>query len=53
MGLAAKPTFTTPAGRPAPASTGPSALAAAAEEVSADAGAEWGDDSDLDDLLDD
>lgn len=56
MGLAAKPTFTSPAGRitrtpaTAPASSG---LAEAAAEVNEDPGADWGDDSDLDDLLDD
>lgn len=55
MGLAAKPTFSHPAsaGRTTQAATTPSALAAAAEEMDVDPGAEWDDDGDLDDLLDD
>jgi hypothetical protein len=59
MGLAAKPTFSSPSSsRPsAPAAaatttTTTSGLATAAEVISADS-ADWGDDSDLDDLLDD
>jgi len=51
MGLAAKPTFTAPPTTSRPAPTTSSALAAAAEDV--DVEADWGDDSDLDDLLDD
>lgn len=52
MGLTAKPSFTSPrtTTQAAPTSSG---LAAAAQEAAGDVGEEWGDDSDLDDLLDD